>query len=257
MREIPIGLELYSVRNSLAKDMPGTLHKIKEYGYETVEYFMPLDYNCSCEMKRVLDNENLPFSSWHLGIDNLYEDKNDETIEIANNVVCKNIIIPAIGHEYYESFDKLIEILGKMNLMSKKLNDNGIRLGYHNHAEEFKTFKDGKTIWTLMCENTDENIIMQYDTGNALSGNADISKELLTLKGRAGIAHIKPYSLKDKFEVLIGDDDVDYNQIFNFLKGDGGCFSYIVEYEGISKYDEMEAVKLCLDNLVTKYGSVL
>lgn len=254
---VPIGIELYSVRNSMARDMERTLHDVKSFGYEAVEYAGGLDSSNYKKFKNALDNEGLKSTSWHIPFENLSQERLDETVGICKEIGCVACIIPGVDHKYYESLETTLDLCKMLNDIDNRIKPHGIKLGYHNHMIEFNKLSNGDSIWTTYRKNTNPDIILQYDTGNALHGNADIKTELLTLENRLDVIHIKPYSLEHQFEALIGEDDVDYKTVFDFCKNKGGTKSYIVEYEGISHYEEMEAVRRCLENLKIKYGDAI
>ncbi len=254
---IPIGLELYSVRNSMEKDMEKTLYEVKRFGYESVEYAGPLDDSSCKRLRAALDNEGLKSTSWHIPFTQLSEERIAETVDICEEIGCSICIIPGVDTKYYQSYDTVMDFCGILNEINNRLKHRGIKLGYHNHMIEFNKLSSGDTIWTTFRKNTSPDIILQYDTGNALHGRADINTELFTLENRLEVIHIKPYSIQYGFEALIGEDDVDYISVFDFCKNKGGTKSYIIEYEGISRYGEMEAVEKCLKNMKLKYGDVI
>jgi sugar phosphate isomerase/epimerase len=100
---------------------------------------------------------------------------------------------------------------------------------------------------------------MQLDTGNALNGGADVNAEILASAGRTQIIHLKPYSLANGYETIIGDlgDSIDYNTILPFCKEKGGTLVYVIEYECETLFTDLEGVRICIKNLKEKYGNLL
>ena len=132
--------------------------------------------------------------------------------------------------------------------------------GYHNHSAEFKIFpENGKTIWSTLREKTVPGFIMQLDTGNALNGGADVNAEILASAGRTQIIHLKPYSLANGYATIIGDlgDGIDYNTILPFCNEKGGIKVYVIEYECETLFTELEGVRICIENLKSKFGGLL
>lgn len=259
--KIIIGVELFSVRKTLAVDLEGTLDKIKSFGYEAVEFAGEPQY----EAKRTfeaLKASDLICSSWHVPFDSLLgtEDKLKETIEFHAAVGNKYLVMPWIPEEMMNSLEAVKATGEKIDKLSETLAPHGMYTGYHNHGSEFKPLKDADiTIWSALRENTNDNFVMQLDTGNALSGDADVNGELLKGVGRSQIIHLKPYSKKNGFATMIGndDDDIDYPTVLKFCKEKGGTHTYVIEYESEELYSDMDGVKLCIERLKDLYGDLL
>ena len=106
---IPIGLELYSVRNSMEKDMEKTLYEVKRFGYESVEYAGPLDDSSCKRLRAALDNEGLKSTSWHIPFTQLSEERIAETVDICEEI--NKRVVPN-----YENFslNKSINVSSKL-----------------------------------------------------------------------------------------------------------------------------------------------
>lgn len=102
---IPIGLELYSVRNSMEKDMEKTLYEVKRFGYESVEYAGPLDDSSCKRLRAALDNEGMKSTSWHIPFTQLSEERIAETVDICEEIGCSICIIPGVDTKYYQSYE--------------------------------------------------------------------------------------------------------------------------------------------------------
>ena len=259
--KIPVGLELYSVRKTLANDLEGTLAAVKSYGYEAVEFAGNPQY----EAKRTADAlkaNGLYCCSWHVPYDALLssDEKLKETIEFHKAVGNNYLIIPWMPEDWMNTLDAIKKTGEKLDKLSEKLAAYGMYTGYHNHNAEFKPMEgSGLTIWSAIRENTNADFVMQLDTGNALSGDADVNGELLKAAGRSQIVHLKPYSRVNKYATMIGndDDDIDYKTILAFCKERGGTHIYVIEYESEELYSDMEGVKIAIAQLKAKFGELL
>lgn len=260
MSRIPISLELYSVRKSLAADLEGTLQKVKAMGYDGVEFAGSLCYPAH-RVKKAVEDAGLVITGWHISENVLKGDNFYATVAYHQAVGNKSVIIPSIPAEDYASYEAIKATAERMNTYVEKLAAEGMRTGYHNHNQEFKPLPDApdKTAWTAIRELTDPRFVMQIDTGNALSGNADVNKEVLAAAGRSQIAHLKPYSLEKGYATLIGadTDDIDYKTILPFLLKEGKTEILVIEYECEELYSDLEGVKLCYEGLVGKYSDLL
>lgn len=258
-KPLPVGLELYSVRNTLKNDLEGTLAKVREFGYDAVEFAGEPIF----EAKRVaeaLKSSGLWVSSWHVPYTALLCDDQtfEKTVEYHLTAGTKYLMIPWIPDDWMNSPEALKATAEKLDTLSEKLSKYGLFTGYHNHTAEFKPLGDtGKTTWSLLREYTCDKFVMQLDTGNAMAGGADVNAELLAAPGRSQIIHLKPYSVKTGFATMLGEDDIDYPTIMSFCKTRGGTELYVIEYECESLYSDMEGARLCVKNLREKFGNLL
>ena len=253
MSRIPIGLELFSVRNELAEDVRGTIKAVAEMGYEGVEFAGPPQHSAQ-ELKGYLDEFDLVCCGWHTPFNLVQEDTIDATIEF--NKVLENpyVIVPGIPGELRQSRADWLKLADIFNGIADKLAAHGMVTGYHNHHVEF-TPLDGEIPWDTFFGNTNEGVVMQLDMGNALSGGADLVGILERYPGRSGTVHLKPYneSLGEAdrhagFRPIIGEDSVPWDEIFRVCETTGGTKWYIVEYES-DAFPPLEAVERCLKAL--------
>ncbi|NIM05872.1 MAG: hypothetical protein GTN65_09695 [Armatimonadetes bacterium] len=101
--------------------------------------------------------------------------------------------------------------------------------GYHNHFDEFKVV-EGELPWDIIFSNAKSEVVMQFDTGNALQAGADAAPFLEKYPGRALTVHLKEYS-KTNDEALIGEGDVPWQEVFRLCESMAGTQWYIVEQE--------------------------
>jgi sugar phosphate isomerase/epimerase len=252
-RRVPIALELYSVREAMKEDVPGTLKKVAEMGYEGVEFAGFFDYS-ACDLRKMLDDNGLTCCGAHLGINTLLGDELEKTAEF--NWILGNpyLICPGLPGEYTGSRDnwrKTAEVFNDISGKCRKLN---AWVGYHNHHNEF-TPLDGEMPWDTFFGNTAYDVVMQLDTGNALVGGSHVGQFVEKYPYRALTVHLKPYDLvagKDNLEAgykaMIGDDSIPWLELFGQLEDFGGVRWYIVEYES-DLYPPMQAVEVCLQRL--------
>lgn len=253
MPKIPIALELFSVREDLARDLRGTLAAVKRMGYDGVE-FAGNPVNPAEEVRAILDELGLPCCSWHVPLELLQEPKLPETIAYMQTVGAKGLICPWLGGEWSGSRANWLKSAAYFNELAGKLAPHGMFTGYHNHHTEF-TPLEGEWPWDTFYGNTDKAVTMQLDTGNALYGGADAVPILERYPGRSRTIHLKPYSRaagKDApekgFNPLIGEDDIPWADVFRVAESTGGTEWYIVEYES-DAFPPLEAVERCLKAL--------
>jgi sugar phosphate isomerase/epimerase len=253
MSQIPIGLQLYSVRHDLDRDLRGTLKAVADMGYDGVEFAGAPKHGAG-ELAALLDEFGLVCCGWHTPFNLVQDDTLEETIAFNKTLGNANIIVPGIPAELRRSRADWKKLAGFFNDLAAKLAPHGMATGYHNHHIEFQPL-DGELPWDTLFGNTDEAVIMQLDTGNAIYGGGDVVSILKRYPGRAVTVHLKSYSKEAGktdphrgFRPLIGDDDTPWEQVFQLCETIGGTEWYIVEYES-DAYPPLEAVGRFLKRL--------
>jgi len=245
MAKIPIALQLYSVREDAAKDLAGVLKRVAEMGYDGVEFAGYYGHSAS-DVRRMLDDNGLKCCGGHLGLDTLLGDTLHETIEYQRTLGNIYLIVPGFPGHRTSSKAAWLETAEIMNGIAERLKPHGMQTGYHNHHTEFKPM-DGELPWDIFFGNTTPDVIMQFDTGNALVGGAEAGPFLRRYPGRAITVHLKEHSATND-KALIGDGDVPWPEIFNLCETIGGTKWYIVEQESYA-YPPLECAARCLQKL--------
>jgi len=245
MASIPIGLQLYSVRKDCAKDLPGTIAAVAEMGYAGVEFAGYYDYEAP-ELRKLLDEAGLKCCGTHIRLDTLLGEELERTIEFNQILGNRFLIVPGLPEERRNSRAAWQETARLFSELAEKVRPYNMRVGYHNHMVEFQPM-EGEMPWDTFFGNTSPEVIMQMDTGNALRGGGDPVHFLKRYPGRATTVHLKEYSATND-SALIGEGDVDWDELFNTCETIGGTEWYIVEQESYA-YPPLECVKRCLENL--------
>ncbi|MDR0312455.1 MAG: sugar phosphate isomerase/epimerase [Treponema sp.] len=240
-------VQLYSVRTVLFKEPLHTLHELKRMGYIGVEGFGNFVLSAS-DIKYGVAETGLKIVGYHTPWSLVQDDKLESTIKYFKEIGNKYVIVPSLPAECTNSIDAWKRTADKFNELSKRLQVDGLMLGYHNHASEFKMI-DGELPFTVFFDNTDPSVVMQMDNGNALSGGADLMAIMKRYPGRARSVHLKPYSKSDGFAPVIGKDDIDWKEFMHWCRDSGGTEHFIVEYEEEKVHPQMEGVDLCIKGL--------
>ena len=98
MAKLPIGLQLYSIREECKADMLGTLEKVKAMGYDGVEFAGYFDYSIA-DIRKKLDDLGLPCCGTHTASNLLEDDKIEATIEVNLALGCPYVIVPGLPVE--------------------------------------------------------------------------------------------------------------------------------------------------------------
>jgi sugar phosphate isomerase/epimerase len=245
MQRIPIALQLYSVRQDCARDLPGTLSAVAKMGYEGVEFAGYYGYEAAA-LRTMLDDLGLKVAGAHVGFDTLLGPELERSIAFHRTLGNRFLIVPGLPEERRRARPAWLETARLMNDIAGQLRPHGMRTGYHNHAVEFQPM-EGELPWDTFFGNTGPEVIMQFDIGNALHAEAHAAPFLRKYPGRAVTVHLKEYS-KTNPAALIGEGDVPWAEIFRLCEETGGTEWYIVEQESYG-YPPLECAERCLRNL--------
>lgn len=179
------GLQMYSVRDAAEKDLLGTLEKVAAFGYHYAEFAGFFGYSAEAVRDKLLEC-GMEVSSTHTGMQELADDVIGETIRYHKTLGNRLIVLPWAD---LDDQQKLDDFVAQTEKVQARLADEGIRLGYHNHAHEFKPNADGSCIWEQLEERT--RLDLEIDTYWAFVGGRDPLEMMERLKERVRIIHIK------------------------------------------------------------------
>lgn len=240
-----IGLELYSVREDCAKDLPGVLKKVAKMGYKGVE-FAGYHGRTAEELRKLLDENGLKCCGTHLGFEALLGDNLEKTIAFNKTLGNKYLIVAYLPENRRNTKEKCIETAKLFDEIAQKLEPHGMVTGYHCHDGDFKPLAGGEIPWDVLFDNTDKKVVMQFDIGNAMSAGVQAAPYFNKYPGRALTIHVKDHS-KTNDKALLGEGDVNWKEVVPLLKGKAGTEWYIVEQESYA-YPPLECVEKCLRN---------
>jgi sugar phosphate isomerase/epimerase len=194
---LKVGLQLYSVRNSMANNPLEAIENVGKLGYKFVEFAnhnAAVDFGCgfgveASVMKAKLDSYGMKAVSSH--ISPLSFDNIDKVIEYYNVLDCKNLVNPA---DFFESKDDLLKKCEQYNKIGEKLRAAGISYLYHNHFHEFQKF-DGEYVLEIMKNNVDPDFVgFQLDTYWVMRGGADPVEIIKKFGKSVKLIHQKDFS---------------------------------------------------------------
>jgi sugar phosphate isomerase/epimerase len=248
-----IGLQLYSLRDSIVKDVPGTVKKVGDMGYtfvETAGYRDGKFYGMDpMAFKKLCEDNGLAFLGSHTGRElpdsAAWEGTMtwwDQCIDAHVAAGVKWIVQPFMGRAGYESLDGLKKYCEYFNAVGEKCNAKGILFGYHNHDAEFSTVIDSVTVYDFMLQNTDPaKVMFQIDLYWCVVGGKNPVDYFKNYPGRFTLWHIK-----DEAEVGTSGK-VNFAEFWP-LAGLSGMKYGIVEVEKYN-FEPFESCKMSLDYL--------
>lgn len=248
-RRLPVGLELYSVRDELSKDLMGTVRAVAKLGYEVVEFYSPYyqwtpDY--AREVRKLLDELNLRCLSTHNGRNALEPEGLKKAIELNQILGAKTIVMASPGRvANQDDWKRVAEILTQAGEALAPLQ---MRAGYHNHQLEF-TERNGFRPMPFLAANTPKNVTLQFDVGTCMEAGYDPLAWIKANPGRIRSLHLKDWGAGAErgYKVLFGEGDTPWKALLDSAEEVGGAEFYLIEQEG-SRLPPMETVAQCLAN---------
>ena len=237
------GLQLWTVKEDMAKDAKGTLKKIAADGYKQIEsfegskgMFWGMDHK---EYKKYMDELGMKIISSHCDIQKDFERKAAEAAAIG----MKYLICPYKGpQKSIDGFKKFADEFNKAGEICKK---NGIRFAYHNHDYSFKAM-DGVMPQDVMMENTDKELVdFEMDIYWVVAAGADPIAYFKKYPNRFRLCHVKDLirTAKDHESCHLGKGTIDFKSILK-AGTDNGLKYYVVEQEAFTGTNPLESAEV-------------
>jgi sugar phosphate isomerase/epimerase len=244
---IPVGLELYSVRNELQRDPEATVRAVAKMGYQGVEFYAPY-FEWSEEqtkrMRKLLDELGIRCFSTHNGSSSM----NAANIQKARdrNLILGSRYVVMASAEPGSGVDGWKTVAEALNFAAERLEASGLKVGYHNHQLEFTPVGGARPI-EILAKNTKMSVMLQLDVGTCLEAGGDPVAWIRANPGRIRSLHCKDWSPDPAqgYSVLFGEGSADWKGIFAAAESVGGVEYYLVEQEG-SRFSELETSERCL-----------
>jgi len=237
------GIQLWSVKNALAKDPKDVLKQIASFGYTQIESFeggKGIFWGMTAaEFKKYMDDLGMKIISSHCNIDKDFEKKAADAASIG----MKYLICPYKGpRKSIDDFKKIAEDFNAKGDICKK---NGIRFAYHNHDYSFVTV-DGQIPQDVMLANTNPDTVdFEMDIYWVVTAGADPVAYAEKYKNRFRLCHVKD-RIKNTTEkdasCTLGTGSIDYPPMLKKLKSNGMEY-FIVEQERYDNTTELDSAK--------------
>ncbi len=246
-QSLPIGLELYSVREALKQDLEGTLRSVAKMGYQCVEFYAPYfewTENRTRHVRKLLNNLGLRCYSTHNDESYFTGDKLPRARDL--NLILGSRYIVMSSSDPQPTVDGWKAVAEELNSAADRVESSGLKIGYHNHEPEFTPLAGIRPI-EIIAKNTNPSIMLQLDVGTCLKAGSDPTAWIRANPGRVRSLHLKDWSsdaTKD-YKVLFGEGNANWKQILAAAENVGGAEYLLIEQEG-SRFSEMETARRCL-----------
>jgi sugar phosphate isomerase/epimerase len=254
-KSIPVGLELYSVRNELGKDLNGTVTTVAKMGYKVVEFYAPYFSWTTAQAKdvrKLMDDLGIRCNSTHNGPNAFSGDGIAKAIELNGIIGSKYIVNASAGRP--AGLDGWKTVADNLATAAEKFRPAGLRAGYHNHQLEFTPI-DGKRPIEIIAANTPKDFMLQLDVGTCVEMKQDPVAWIKQNPGRIRCLHLKDYAPGPEkgYKVLFGEGDAPWKEIFAAAESVGGVEYYLIEQEG-SRFPPFETAEKCLASYKRIHG---
>ena len=275
---LPIGLQLYTVGSDLQKDFDGTLKKIGEIGYKSVEGASLASFQgkSPADLRKSFSDAGLVCPSAHVVQTTMSDDEMSKLIDFCHSLgleymVCATTPIgpppapsqPGLTPEQRraaaeqrlnnlspDDFKRTAEVF---NQIGARINKAGMQFAYHNHALEFKSFPDGSTGLDVLIQNSEKGVVnYELDCGWVVYAGNDPVALLKKYPERIKMLHIKdekpgyPASIGEGGAPTteIGKGKIDWKAVFEAAKR-AKIQHYFVEQEPpFSEMPPLDAIKV-------------
>jgi sugar phosphate isomerase/epimerase len=246
---IPVGLELYSVRNSLKQDLEGTLRAVAQMGYQGVEFYAPyFDWTESQtkQIRKLLDDLGIRCFSTH-NSSAYFSKENLPRLRDMNLILGSKYAVVASAQPQ-SGLDGWKTVAEMLNFGAEQLEPSGLKAGYHNHRTEFIPV-EGQRPMEVLAKNTKPSVMLQLDVGTCLEAAADPVTWIRAHPGRVRSLHCKDWSPDAEvgYKALFGEGEADWKSVFAAAESAGGVEYYLIEQEG-SRFSELDTARKCLDS---------
>jgi sugar phosphate isomerase/epimerase len=261
---LPIGLQLFSVRDLLPKDYDGTLRQLAALGYREVEAAGFFNHSPS-EVKRAMDRAGLRCVSAHYPLKDLLQ-KVDEIIQFGKDlgltyIVCSSPWLKDPSRVKDPGSRAAREAMtlddwrwnaDQFNHIGERVHAAGIRFAYHNHTPEFRA-ENGAVFYDELLRLTDPaKVTMELDCGWAVVAGKNPADYLTRYPTRFSMLHVKDFKMSHGVVPLpappsteLGHGTIDYHPIFEAAKKASIEHAFVEQEE--FDMPTMEALKIDAD----------
>jgi sugar phosphate isomerase/epimerase len=207
----PLGIQLYTLRDEMAKSVPDTFRRLAQIGYREVEFAGYFDYDVS-DLRRLLDEHGLAAPSSHIPLE-LMQSEAEKTIEFAVAMEHRYLVVPWLAEEHRQSIASYQRIAETFNSIGEQCKAAGLQFAYHNHDFEFDV-TDGQIPYDVLLSETDPELVnMEMDVFWVTKAGQSPLHYINEWPGRFPLWHIKDMT-SDGSMVDVGDGEIDFPALF-------------------------------------------
>ncbi|PZF42566.1 MULTISPECIES: sugar phosphate isomerase/epimerase [unclassified Curtobacterium] len=201
----PLSVQLYTVRDALSADLPGTLQRIADIGYTNVEAFGFVDN--ADELAAALRDAGLAAPSGHARLLDAGEQDLERIFHASTTLGFGTLIDPHIDESRWTTREDVEAIARELSALAPRAADHGLVLGYHNHAFEFSNRIDGVSAYEVFADALSDDVVLELDTYWVQVGGDDPVAVIGKYGDKVQFLHVKDGdgSHDDKRQVAVGN----------------------------------------------------
>jgi sugar phosphate isomerase/epimerase len=206
-----LSVQLYTVREQLADDLPGTLERLAALGLAHVEPFRLTDYAAALGPALAASGLTAPTAHQHV----VGTGAADEVFATAAELGVGTVFDPRVDRRRFETADEVAAVAADLNAAAAVAARHGVRVGYHNHAQELEIVLDGGTALDVLATHLDDEVVLEVDTYWAAVGGQDPVALLKRLGDRVTAIHVKdgPATADPIDQVAVGQGELPIREI--------------------------------------------
>jgi sugar phosphate isomerase/epimerase len=237
-KKLPLGFQVWTIKDKLIADFPGTLKMMAGLGYQAVEMCSPPGYESSGfgplmklkpkEMLKIVNDAGLIFASTHYGFGE-FRNNLDERIQFAGETGQKQMVLSSFGLPKDATMSDWMKAADELNEMGVKTKKSGIQMAFHNHHGEFGKIDDVLIYDELLKRFDPEYVKMQFQVAVVNIGYK-AADYFNNYPGRFISAHLADWSILNQKSVPLGQGIVDWKEFFQAVNK-GGVENIFVEMD--------------------------
>jgi len=243
MAQMPVALQLYTVRDHLAKDYVGTLKRVKQIGYDIVQPGGEGPFDAP-RLRQILDEIGLAPVGLHVGLEQL-EARLEHWISFCRTIGTRDLVVPWLPEQRRKTKEDWLAVAALLDNLGARCKERGIRLSYHNHSFEFVRLGRTYALDLLFKNSAPDHLYAEIDTYWVKHGGADPVAYIRKYAGRLPLLHIKDMAADEQRSFAeIGNGILDWPAIHKAsLKAGVEC--YCVEQD-ICRGDSLDSARVSL-----------
>ena len=242
-----VGLQLYTVRDAMAKDVDGTLAQIASAGYRLVETAGLYD-RTAADLRAMFDKHGIRTSSGHYPLADL-EKAPDTNFAMAKTLGQEFVTVPWLDPSM-RTADTFSSLPGRLNKLGEQARAAGLKIAYHNHDFEFENYGASTTVMERLLANTDPALVtFELDGYWAFKVGRDPAEIVARYPGRFTMVHLKDSTAAPAKEFAdVGKGVIDFKRFIAAAQRNGLRYAFV---ERDVSPDPLASIRASHDYLAT------
>jgi sugar phosphate isomerase/epimerase len=208
-----LSVQLYTVREQLAEDLPATLDRLAALGLAHVEPYRLTDYAAALGPALAASGLTAPTAHQHV----VGTGADEEVFATAAALGVRTVFDPRVERRRFSSVAEVAAVADDLNAAATVAARYDVRVGYHNHAQELEILLDGTTALEVLAAHLDDAVVLEVDVYWAAVGGQDPVALLRRLGERVAAVHVKdgPATAEVRDQVAVGHGGLPIREILD------------------------------------------